>query len=67
MQSVIFKKWTVWRKMCINGPFYKFLVLIGLIKSPSFAMVLLPEEQKTIEEAFAELERRVADAVRREF
>ena len=53
--------------MCINGSFYKFLVLIGRIKSSSFALTLLPEEKKTIEEAFAELERSVANAVRREF
>lgn len=57
------RRWTIWRKMCINGPFYKFLVLIGLVKSPSFALTLLPEELKTIEEAFAELERSVVDAV----
>lgn len=57
------RRWTVWRKMCINGPFYKFLVLIGLVKSPSFVLALLPEEQKTIEEAFTDLERSVVDSV----
>lgn len=51
------RRWNVWRKVCINGPFYKFLVLIGIIKSPSFVLALLPEDQKTIEEAFVEFER----------
>lgn len=31
-----FKRWYKWQKNCLNHPFYKFLVLIGLAKSPTF-------------------------------
>lgn len=31
-----YKKWKDWQKHCINGWFYKFLVLIGFVHSPSF-------------------------------
>lgn len=51
------RRWNVWRKMSINGPFYKFLVLVGFVKSPSFVLALLPEDRKSIEEALAEFER----------
>lgn len=51
------RRWNVWRKMSINGPFYKFLVLVGFVKSPSFPLALLPGDRKSIEEALAEFER----------
>ncbi len=31
-----YKKWKDWQKRCINSRFYKFLVLIGFIHSPTF-------------------------------
>ena len=31
-----YKKWRDWRKYNINGWLYQFLVLIGLVNSPSF-------------------------------
>lgn len=31
-----YKKWKDWQKRCINSRFYKFLVLIGFVHSPSF-------------------------------
>lgn len=31
-----FKLWNGWRKNCLNGPLHKFLVLIGLVRSPTF-------------------------------
>lgn len=31
-----FRLWNKWRKNCLNGPLYKFLVLIGLRRSPTF-------------------------------
>lgn len=31
-----FKKWNDWQKRCMNSRFYKFLVLIEFIHSPSF-------------------------------
>lgn len=51
------RRWNVWRKGCLNGPFYKFLVLVGLVKSPTFVLALLPEEQKAFSKALAEFER----------
>lgn len=40
------KKWNKWRKHCLNSPFHKFLVLIGMIHSPSMLFTVLPEEWK---------------------
>lgn len=51
------RRWNVWRKGSLNGPFYKFLVLVGFVKSPTFVLALLPEDGKSIEEALAEFER----------
>ena len=31
-----YKKWKKWRRRNINGRFYQFLILIGLMHSPSF-------------------------------
>ena len=31
-----YKKWKDWQRHCINSRFYKFLVLIGFVHSPSF-------------------------------
>lgn len=31
-----FKLWNEWRKNCLNGHLHKFLVLIGLVRSPTF-------------------------------
>lgn len=33
-----FKLWNEWKKGCLNGPLHKFLVLIGLVRSPTFHM-----------------------------
>lgn len=33
-----FELWKDWYKHCSNHPIYKFLVLLGLVKSPSFEM-----------------------------
>lgn len=30
------KVWKRWNKKCINGKLYKFLVLLGIKRSPSF-------------------------------
>ena len=51
------RRWNVWRKMSLNGLFYKFLVLVGFVKSPSFPLVFLPGDRKSIEKALAEFER----------
>lgn len=39
-----FRRWDGWRKHNRNSRFYKILVLLGLIKSPTFNLYLLPEE-----------------------
>lgn len=38
------RRWNAWRKGNANGPIYKFMVLIKCVKSPTFALCLLPEE-----------------------
>jgi hypothetical protein len=35
-----FKKWNRWRKVNVNGKFFKFLVLIKLANSPSFLFMI---------------------------
>lgn len=47
-------RWNIWRKRCLNGPIYKILVLFGVIKSPTMALVRLPEEENEIVKAFLE-------------
>lgn len=43
-----YKKWKNWQKRCINGRFYKFLVLIGFVHSPSFEAFKIREENGRI-------------------
>ena len=38
------KHWNKWRKRSLNSPINKFLVLVGLIHSPTFFKVLRDEE-----------------------
>ena len=51
------KRWNKWRKHNLNGPLHKFLVLIGLIKSPTMALVFTDEEVKQILETKRKLEK----------
>lgn len=44
-----FRRWNIWRKHCYNTHFYKFLVLIGMRKSPTMVFTLLPEEWQELE------------------
>lgn len=39
------RRWNMWRKYSLNPPTYKLFVLIGLEKSETLALTLLPEEQ----------------------
>ena len=43
-----YKKWKDWQKCCINSRFYKFLVLIGLVHSPSFEAFKTRDERSRI-------------------
>ena len=39
------RRWNLWRKRCLNSPTYKLFVLLGLEKSGTLVLTLLPEEQ----------------------
>ncbi len=39
------RRWNLWRKHCLNPFTYKLVVLLGLEKSATLALTLLPEEQ----------------------
>lgn len=43
------RRWNIWRKHCLNCGFYKFLVLIGAVVSPTLELTLLPDEQENID------------------
>ena len=43
-----YKKWKYWQKHCINSWFYKFLVLIGFMRSPSFEAFKILDENMRI-------------------
>lgn len=43
-----YKKWKDWQKHCINSRFYKFLVLIGFVRSPSFEAFKTRDESSSI-------------------
>jgi hypothetical protein len=43
------RRWNLWRKYCLNSPTYKLFVLLGLKKSATLALTLLPEEQDEFE------------------
>lgn len=38
------KRWNKWRKIYDAGPFYKFLVLTGIVYSPSFDITYMNEK-----------------------
>ena len=38
------RRWNYWRKRNENGHLHHILVLLGVVKSPTFAFTLLPEE-----------------------
>lgn len=46
------RRWNLWRKDCLNGKIYIFLVLVGVATSPSLQFILLPEERPAIHRAF---------------
>lgn len=48
------RRWNVWRKNNLNSKRYKILVLLGIIKSPSFYHVWLPEECEAFQKGFYE-------------
>lgn len=47
-----FKRWNKWRKKSLNGPIYKFLVLIGFVKSPTLMFTLTDEEERAINDDY---------------
>ena len=47
-----FRRWNAWRKSSVNCKFHQILVLLKLVKSPTFEMFLLPEEIPTYKTIF---------------
>lgn len=43
------RRWNKWRKYNLNGRLHKFLVLIGITKSPTMPYVWLDSEYKEFE------------------
>ncbi len=41
------KRWYKWSKFCWNSKFYKLLVLLGFVKSPTFSMFCVMEERES--------------------
>lgn len=39
-----FRRWNIWRKNCTNPWHYKLFVLLGIVKSPTMILTILPEE-----------------------
>ena len=48
------RRWNVWRKYNINGPIHKLLVLLGIIKSPTFALTLTNDELSEVVKGFTD-------------
>ena len=44
------RRWNVWRKSNLNSHLYHILVLFGIVKSPTFMLARLPEDEETVEE-----------------
>lgn len=44
------RRWNYWRKRNTNGRLHHILVLLGVVKSPTFAFTLLPEEIDILDE-----------------
>ena len=42
------RRWSYWRKRNVNGTLHHILVLFGIVKSPTFASQVLPEEIEEI-------------------
>lgn len=40
--------WNAWRKKCTNHPVYKLMVLLGLVKSPTFTIFKAIEEYSDV-------------------
>ena len=56
------RRWKYWRKRNTNGRLHRILVFLGIVKSPTFAFTLLPEEIDILDERLdknlEEIERR---------
>lgn len=45
------RRWNKWRKHSLNHPMYKLSVLLGIKRSLTMNLVLLPEEEEAFERA----------------
>lgn len=48
------RRWNIWRKRCGNSKFYKLIVLLGIVKSPTMTLTLMPEDLDMIQQGFIE-------------
>ena len=48
------KKWNEWRKHCLNSPLHKLLVLLGIVKSPTFVHFPTKEDRESFMLGFLE-------------
>ena len=47
-----FKRWNKWRKGSLNSPIYKVLVLLNILKSPTFNLIMADDEAAAFYEEF---------------
>lgn len=55
------RRWNRWRKRNTNGHLHHILVLLGVVKSPTFAFTLLPEEIYILDEQLAKNTRSIME------
>ena len=55
------RRWNRWRKRNANGHLHHILVLLGVVKSPTFAFTLLPEEIYVLDEQLAKNTRSIIE------
>ena len=48
------KRWNEWRKVCLNNPVHKLLVLFKVIESPTFYHFWTEDDAKEYREGFRE-------------
>lgn len=47
------RRWSYWRKHNTNGRLHHILVLFGIVKSPTLAFTMLPEEIRDMKDGLA--------------
>lgn len=55
------RRWNRWRKRNANSHLHHILVLLGVVKSPTFAFTLLPEKIYILDEQLAKNTRSIIE------